>query len=68
MMVFDRLSSSPNTGLQHIVESLKSVILALALVDRHLNVETAVALSRLEEEYQVLEVFLHSVDYLVFAQ
>ncbi|OQV24744.1 ATP synthase mitochondrial F1 complex assembly factor 2 [Hypsibius exemplaris] len=42
-------------GLQAIVEGLKSVILALAVVDRHLSVETAVALSRLEEEYQIAQ-------------
>ncbi|GAU93960.1 hypothetical protein RvY_05811 [Ramazzottius varieornatus] len=40
-------------GFQEISEALKSVILALALVERHISVETAVALSRLEEEYQI---------------
>jgi chaperone required for assembly of F1-ATPase len=37
------------------VEALKSVVLALALLERHVSVETAVALSRLEEEYQVIK-------------
>lgn len=35
------------------VDVLKSVILMLAVCDRHINVEQAVNLSRLEEEFQV---------------
>lgn len=35
------------------VETVKSVILTLACVDKHISVERAVALSRLEEEYQL---------------
>lgn len=35
------------------VETLKSVILTFACVERHISVEKAVALSRLEEEYQL---------------
>jgi len=38
------------------VNVLKSVILPLTLVDRHITVEEAVSLSRLEQEYQVSEV------------
>ncbi|XP_055330024.1 ATP synthase mitochondrial F1 complex assembly factor 2-like isoform X2 [Paramacrobiotus metropolitanus] len=40
-------------GFQQAVESLKSLVLTLALVDRIMPVITAVALSRLEEEFQV---------------
>jgi len=36
------------------VEALKSVILTIACVERFLDVEKAVLLSRLEEEYQVM--------------
>nr|AHZ64882.1 ATP synthase subunit gamma [Tetranychus cinnabarinus] len=39
-------------GIQSIAESLKSVILALALIDKHVPVSEAVSLSRLELEYQ----------------
>lgn len=35
------------------ITQLKSVVLSLAMIDRHLTVEQAVLLSRLEEEYQV---------------
>lgn len=35
------------------ITQLKSLILAMSLVDKHLTVEQAVVLSRLEEEYQV---------------
>ena len=40
-------------GLEFVITQLKSVVLALGLIDRHLTVEQAVLLSRLEEEYQV---------------
>lgn len=39
-------------GIVSLAESLKSLQLALALIDRHLLVEEAVSLSRLELEYQ----------------
>lgn len=35
------------------ITQLKSVVLSLGIIDRHLSVEQAVLLSRLEEEYQV---------------
>ncbi|CAL8381621.1 ATP synthase mitochondrial F1 complex assembly factor 2 [Gadus morhua] len=41
------------TGLEFVITQLKSVVLSLALIDRHLTVEEAVLLSRLEEEYQI---------------
>lgn len=41
------------TGLEYAITQLKSVVLALAMIDRHLSVEKAVLLSRLEEEYQI---------------
>lgn len=41
------------TGLEYVITQLKSVILALGMIDRHLTVEEAVLLSRLEEEYQI---------------
>ncbi len=40
-------------GYQQSVESLKSVLLTTALVDRLISVERAVHLSRLETEFQV---------------
>ncbi|XP_043945599.1 ATP synthase mitochondrial F1 complex assembly factor 2 [Protopterus annectens] len=40
-------------GLEFVITQLKSLILALGLIDRHLTVEKAVLLSRLEEEYQI---------------
>lgn len=43
-------------GIERMVNVLKSVILPLTLVDRHITVEEAVSLSRLEQEYQVSEV------------
>lgn len=46
------------TGLEFAVETLKSFILSMALVDNHLTVETAVHLSRLELEFQVVHCFL----------
>lgn len=41
------------TGLEFVITQLKSVVLAFGLIDRHLTVEQAVLLSRLEEEYQI---------------
>ncbi|XP_068761096.1 ATP synthase mitochondrial F1 complex assembly factor 2-like [Montipora capricornis] len=41
------------TGIEFAVETLKSIILSMALVDNHLTVERAVALSRLELEFQI---------------
>ncbi|XP_044538676.1 ATP synthase mitochondrial F1 complex assembly factor 2-like [Gracilinanus agilis] len=40
-------------GIEFVVTQLKSLILSMGLIDRHLTVEKAVLLSRLEEEYQV---------------
>ncbi|XP_034952118.1 ATP synthase mitochondrial F1 complex assembly factor 2 [Chelonus insularis] len=40
-------------GFMYGVDVLKSVILMLAVCDRYLNVEQAVSLSRLEEEFQI---------------
>lgn len=40
-------------GYQQVVECLKSVILAAALIDREIQVEQAIKLSRLEQEYQI---------------
>lgn len=40
-------------GIQFAVETLKSIVLAFACIDRHLTPEKAVLLSRLEEEYQL---------------
>lgn len=41
------------TGLEFVITQLKSVVLSLGMIDRHLSVEKAVLLSRLEEEYQI---------------
>lgn len=41
------------TGLEYVITQLKSVVLSLGVIDRHLSVEQAVLLSRLEEEYQI---------------
>ncbi|XP_053738753.1 ATP synthase mitochondrial F1 complex assembly factor 2 [Synchiropus splendidus] len=41
------------TGLEYVITQLKSVVLSFGLIDRHLSVEQAVLLSRLEEEYQI---------------
>lgn len=40
-------------GFVFAVDVLKSIILALACIDRYLTVEQAVKLSRLEEEFQI---------------
>ncbi|ESP03862.1 hypothetical protein LOTGIDRAFT_110395, partial [Lottia gigantea] len=39
-------------GYSYAVESIKSLLLIMALVDKSISVETAVKLSRLEQEYQ----------------
>ena len=41
------------TGFSFGDEALKSVILTLCCVERHISAERAVLLSRLEEEFQV---------------
>lgn len=46
------LDSVP-AGIEFVVAQLKSMVLALGLMDLRLTVEQAVLLSRLEEEYQV---------------
>lgn len=40
-------------GIEFVITQLKSLILAMGLIDRHITVEKAVLLSRLEEEYQI---------------
>lgn len=40
-------------GIEFVITQLKSLILSMSLIDRHITVEKAVLLSRLEEEYQV---------------
>lgn len=40
------------TGIQYATESLKSLILSQAIIDRHVGVEEGVALARLETEFQ----------------
>lgn len=42
------------SGFVYAVDTLKSVILAVACVERYISPEKAVHLSRLEEEYQVI--------------
>ncbi|KAM4698395.1 ATP synthase mitochondrial F1 complex assembly factor 2 [Rhinophrynus dorsalis] len=55
--VFSRHLASYNSwvllGIEFIISQLKSLILSMGLIDRHLTVEKAVLLSRLEEEYQI---------------
>ncbi|NP_001090060.1 ATP synthase mitochondrial F1 complex assembly factor 2 S homeolog [Xenopus laevis] len=55
--VFSRHLASYNSwgllGIEFIISQLKSLILTMGLIDRHLPVEKAVLLSRLEEEYQI---------------
>ena len=45
------------TDLEFAVETLKTFILSMALVDNHLTAQTAVHLSRLELEFQVVHYF-----------
>uniref|UniRef100_A0A8C6NB53 ATP synthase mitochondrial F1 complex assembly factor 2 n=1 Tax=Melopsittacus undulatus TaxID=13146 RepID=A0A8C6NB53_MELUD len=40
-------------GIEYIITQLKSLILSMGVIDRHITVEKAVLLSRLEEEYQI---------------
>ncbi|NXA04199.1 ATPF2 factor, partial [Sapayoa aenigma] len=40
-------------GIEFVITQLKSLILSMGLIDRHITVEKAVLLSRLEEEYQI---------------
>ncbi|KAL3875575.1 hypothetical protein ACJMK2_033516 [Sinanodonta woodiana] len=40
-------------GYHYCVEALRSVILTMALIDRHISVERAVQLSRVEQDFQV---------------
>lgn len=55
--VFRRHLASHNSwallGIEFITTQLKSLVLCMGLVDRFLTVEKAIALSRLEEEYQI---------------
>ncbi|KAM4632363.1 ATP synthase mitochondrial F1 complex assembly factor 2 isoform 1-T2 [Discoglossus pictus] len=55
--VFERHLASYNSwvllGIEFVISQLKSLILATGLIDRHLTVEQAVLLSRLEEEFQI---------------
>lgn len=44
-------------GFLYAVDTLKSLILTVACVERRISVEKAVLLSRLEEEYQVRKLF-----------
>lgn len=48
-----RLDNFFLAGFEYVITQLKSVVLSLGIIDRHLSVEQAVLLSRLEEEYQV---------------
>ncbi|XP_066496758.1 ATP synthase mitochondrial F1 complex assembly factor 2 [Tiliqua scincoides] len=40
-------------GIEYLITQLKSLILSMGLLEKHLTVEQAVLLSRLEEEYQI---------------
>ncbi|XP_028562201.2 ATP synthase mitochondrial F1 complex assembly factor 2 [Podarcis muralis] len=40
-------------GIEYMITQLKSLVLSMSLLDKHLTVEQAVLLSRLEEEYQI---------------
>nr|CAB3224706.1 ATP synthase mitochondrial F1 complex assembly factor 2-like [Phallusia mammillata] len=42
-------------GIEKMVNTMKSVIVSLSLIDRHVTVEEAVSLSRLEQEFQISE-------------
>lgn len=54
---FSKYLSSYNfwsvTGFERLVNTLKSLLLSIALVERNITVEEAVSLSRLEQEYQI---------------
>lgn len=70
--VFEKLLMSYDfwsvTGFERLIHTLKSLILSVALVDRHLTVEEVVSLSRLEQEYQISKwgnvEWYHDVDLL----
>ncbi|KAM5152663.1 ATP synthase mitochondrial F1 complex assembly factor 2 isoform 2-T2 [Mantella aurantiaca] len=55
--VFHRHLASYNSwallGIEFVTTQLKSLVLCMGLIDRYQSVERAVALSRLEEEYQI---------------
>lgn len=59
--------SNVPTGLEYVITQLKSLILSLGLIDRHLSVEQAVLLSRLEEEYQVWWFLFYSKCLMIIA-
>ncbi|XP_060138783.1 ATP synthase mitochondrial F1 complex assembly factor 2 [Zootoca vivipara] len=40
-------------GIEYMITQLKSLVLSMSLLDKHLTVEQAVLLSRLEEEFQI---------------
>uniref|UniRef100_A0A8D0L3V2 ATP synthase mitochondrial F1 complex assembly factor 2 n=1 Tax=Sphenodon punctatus TaxID=8508 RepID=A0A8D0L3V2_SPHPU len=40
-------------GIEYVITQLKSLVLCMGLIDRHITVEKAVLLSRLEEEFQI---------------
>ena len=51
--IISKTCSLYSTGLEFAVETLKSFILTMALIENHLTVEKAVHLSRLELGFQV---------------
>ncbi len=51
--LFEQCRFFVSAGLEYVITQLKSLVLSFGLIDRHLSVEQAVLLSRLEEEYQV---------------
>ena len=53
MMMDVNRHESHIAGYQQAVEALKSFLITTALMDRHISVERAVQLSRLEVEFQV---------------
>lgn len=42
------------TGIQAAVDSIKSFILPLCVIEKHISIEEALYLSRLELEFQVI--------------
>ena len=42
-----------SSGLEYSVETVKSLVISLALMEHHISVDKAAYLSRLELEYQV---------------
>lgn len=47
-------------GLSVLVESLKSLVIALAVTNRHITIDEAVDLSRLEINYQVCNQIIYN--------